>query len=659
MLQIRKRVKALSLFRSVISTNKLSEVANLNLKNKSVFSSEGYSFIYLCMVYFQFITEKVFMRLFLNMLFDEKEVKVDHLKIACIETIASVAGQMGWSSYYALLNKCFQGASRSPEKQKLFIRLICSILDKFHFSELSHTEEPTSVGVSDIGITDTVSSASLGNFGASDVNTDIQTCLYKVVLPKIQKLMDSDSERVNVNISLAALKLLKLLPGDLMDTYLPTIVHRISNFLKSHLESIRDEARSALATCLKELGLEYLQFIVKVLRSTLKRGYELHVLGYTLHFILSKCLPSAVSGKIDYCLGDLLSVIENDILGVVAEQKEVEKIASKMKETKKKTSFESLKFVAQNVTFKSCALKLLAPVTAHLQKHVTQNVKGKLENMLHSIAAGIESNPSVDQTDLFVFIYRIVDDGLKNEIGRHESKLIKSEDKDRRTNTKRIFSGSAVAGGLLCSHLITVFGIRILHKRLKGLKQVVDDEKTLSLLDPFVKLFSDGLCSKYEDILSASLGCLTVLVKLPLPSLQEHAERIKSAVLDIAQSSVNSSSPLMQSCLTFLTMLLRKTKISLTSNQIHILIQLPIFLDLERNPSLVALSLLKSIVKRKLDDVPEIYDIVTRVAELMVTSQMESIRKKCSKILLQFLLDYRLSQKRLQQHLDFLLSNLR
>ncbi|RHN69146.1 hypothetical protein MtrunA17_Chr3g0121561 [Medicago truncatula] len=627
---IRKRVKALSLFRNVISTNKLSE----------------------------FITEKVFMRLFFNMLFDEKEVKVDHLKIACIETIASVAGQMGWNSYYALLNKCFQGASRSPDKQKLFIRLICSILDKFHFSELSHTEEPTSVGVSDIRITDTVSSASLGNFGASGVNTDIQTCLYKVVLPKIQKLMDSDSERVNVNISLAALKLLKLLPGDLMDTYLPTIVHRISNFLKSHLESIRDEARSALATCLKELGLEYLQFIVKVLRSTLKRGYELHVLGYTLHFILSKCLSSAICGKIDYCLGDLLSVIENDILGVVAEQKEVEKIASKMKETKKKTSFESLKFVAQNVTFKSCALKLLAPMTAHLQKHVTQNVKGKLENMLHSIAAGIESNPSVDQTDLFVFIYRIVDDGLKNEIGRHESKLLKSEDKDRRTNTKRIFSGSAVASGLLCSHLITVFGIRILHKRLKGLKQVVEDEKTLSLLDPFVKLFSDGLCSKYEDILSASLGCLTVLVKLPLPSLQEHAERIKSAVLDIAQSSVNSSSPLMQSCLTFLTMLLRKTKISLTSNQIHILIQLPIFLDLERNPSLVALSLLKSIVKRKLDDVPEIYDIVTRVAELMVTSQMESIRKKCSKILLQFLLDYRLSQKRLQQHLDFLLSNL-
>ncbi|KAK2393598.1 ARM repeat superfamily protein [Trifolium repens] len=569
----------------------------------------------------------------------EKEVKHDHMKTACIETIASVAGQMGWNSYYTLLNKCFQGASRSPVKQKLFIRLICAILDKFHFSD---TEEQSLVGVSDTGITDLISCASA-------VNTNIHKCLYKVVLPKIQKLMDSDSERVNVNISLAALKLLKLLPGDVMDTYLSTILHRISNFLKNCLESIRDEARSALATCLKELGLGYLQLIVKVLRSTLKRGYELHVLGYTLYFILSKCLSSPVCGKIDYCLGDLLSVIENDILGDVAEQKEVEKIASKMKETKKKMSFESLRLVAQNVTFKEYAQKLLLAVTAHSQKHVTQTVKGKLENMLLSIAAGIESNPSVDQTDLFVFIYSIIEDGL-----------IKSENKDSR------------------SHLITVFGMRMLHKRIKGnyreekcimgMEQCVKDkntslkkkrdENTLSLLDPFVKLLSDGLCSKYDDILSSSFGCLTVLVKLPLPSLQVHAERIKSVVLDIAQHPMNSRSPLMQSCLTLLTILLRNTEISLNQEQIHMLIKLPIFVDLEINPSFTALSLLKGIVNRKLD-AAEIYDIVARVAKLMVTSQMESIRKKCSKILLHFLLDYRLSEKRLQQHLNFLLSNLR
>ncbi|CAL0327253.1 unnamed protein product [Lupinus luteus] len=631
---IRKRVKALALFRNIISTNKLSE----------------------------FITEKVFMRLYFNMLFDEKEAKVEHLKNACVETIASVAGQMGWKSYYGLLIRCFKGMSTAPDKQKVFIRLICSILDKFHFSELSYTEGPkqTLGGVSDMGISETAS-AILRRCDTFDVNTEMQTCLQKVVLPKIQKLLDSDSERVNVNISLAALKLLKLLPEAVMDLYLPTIVRRISNFLKNNLESIRDEARSALATCLKELGLEYLQYIVQAMRSTLKQGYECHVLGYSLNYILSKCLSSPAPGNLDYCLDDLLPVIKKDIFGEVAEQKEVEKVASKMKETRTKKSFESLKLVAQNVTFKAMTgsdPKLLEPVKDHLQKHITPNVKAKLENMLLHIAAGIESNPSVDQTDLFTFIYGIIKDGFKDEIGWQENKVMKVEGKDKRTNAKRISRGRVVPGGLLSTHLITVFALRILHKRMKGMKQDVKDEDNLSLLDPFVKLLSDCLRSKYEDILSASLGCLTILVRLPLPSLESQAKTIKVALLDIAESSVNSSSLLMQSCLTLLTVLLRNTNITLSSDQLHLLIQLPIFLDLEKDPSLVALSLLKGIVSRKLV-VPEIYDIVKRVAELMVTSQMESIRKKCGKILLQFLLDYPLREKLLQEHLNSLLSNLR
>ncbi|XP_054807809.1 U3 small nucleolar RNA-associated protein 20 isoform X1 [Prosopis cineraria] len=627
--KMHRRVRALSRFRNIISMNKMSEG----------------------------IIKKVFLPLFFNMLFDEQEGKAEHMKNACIETIASVAGQMEWKSYYALLNRCFRGMSSSPDKQKVFIRLICSILDRYHFSEISHPKEPSLGSDSDFGTAVTSSSAASGDSGNSVVDREIQACLSEVVFPKIQKLINSDSEKINVNISLAALKLLKLLPADVMDLHLSSIVHRISNFLKSHLESIRDEARSALATCLKELGLEYLQFIVKVLQATLKRGYELHVLGYTLNFILSKCLLNPVNGKLDYCLEDLLYVIEMDILGDVAEEKEVEKIASKMKETRRKKSFETLKLIAQNVTFKSNALKLLAPVTAQTQNNITPKVKSKLENMLQHIATGIECNPSVDETDLFIFIYGLVEDGIKGEICKPGNKSINMVDKPCIDSNKKSTS-RGVEFGSLCSHLIRVFALRILHKHMKGMKQDMKDANILSLLDPFVRILSECLCSKYEDILSASLGCLTLLVRLPLPSLESQAERLKAALLNIAHTTVNSSSPLMQSCLTLLTVLLRSTKITLTSDQLHHLIQLPLFVDLERNQSPVALSLLKGIVNRRLV-VPEIYDLITRVAELMVTSQLESIRKKCSKILLQFLLDYRLAGKRLQQHLDSLLANLR
>ncbi|KAK9281533.1 hypothetical protein L1049_004436 [Liquidambar formosana] len=633
-LQKHRRARALSRFRNVVSADNLSEG----------------------------IMNKVFVPLFFNMLFDVQDGKGEHVRSACLEALSSISGCMEWKSYYALLMRCFREMTMKPDKQKVLLRLICFILDQFHFSETCFNQEakdPTD-DVSNPGASGTKSSNVLRKCSSSVPITEIQNRLHKTVLLKIQKLLNSNSDKVNVNISLAALKLLKLLPGDIMESQLPSIIHRISNFLKNRLESIRDEARSALSACLRELGLEYLQFIVRVLRATLKRGYELHVLGYTINFILSKSLLNPVHGKLDYCLDDLLSVAEKDILGDVAEEKEVEKIASKMKETRKCKSLETLKLIAQSITFKSHALKMLSPVTSYLQKHITPKVKSKLESMLNHIAAGIECNPSVDQTDLFIFIYGLIDDGITEENCQSENLTIIDTNKESRNNVsgKRISSGRTIGSQSQCSHLITVFALGVLHNRVKNTKLNKKDEQLFSMLDPFVKLLGNCLSSKYEDVLSSSLRCLSPLVRLPLPSLESQADKIKAALLDIAQSSVNTSSLLMQSCLRLLTVLLRSTKITLSTDQLHLLIQFPLFVDLERNPSFVALSLLKAIVNRKLV-VHEIYDLVTRAAELMVTSQVEPIRKKCSHILLQFLLDYRLSGKRLQQHLDFLLANLR
>lgn len=624
-LQKHRRGRALLRFRNFVSSGNLSEV----------------------------ITNKVFVPLFFNMLFNVQHGKAENIRSGCLEALASISGNMEWKSYYAFLMRCFREMTLKSDKQKVLMRLVCAVLDHFHFMETHSCQESNDsvVDVSKAGTTALTSSV-LHTYTSSAEVSEIQSCLHKTVLPKIQKLLMSDSDNVNVNISLVALKLLKLLPDDVMELHLPSIAHRISNFLKNRLESIRDEARTALAACLKELGLEYLQFIVKVLRATLKRGYELHVLGYTLNFILSKCLVNPISGKLDYCLEELLSVVENDIFGDVSEEKEVEKIASKMKETRKRKSFETLKLIAQNITFKTHALKLLSPVTTCLQKHLTPKMKSKLETMLNNIAAGIECNPSVNQADLFIFLYGLIEDGIT-----HETRAKANQQSGDEASCKTITSGRLIDGSQ-SSHLITVFALGVLHNSMKNTKLNKKDEQLLSMLDPFVRLLTDCLTSKYEDIISAALRCLAPLVRLPLPSLESQADKIKTSLLVIAQGSVNAGSPVMQSCLSLLTVLLRSTRITLSTDQLHMVIQFPLFIDLERNPSFVALSLLKAIVNRKLV-VHEIYDLVTRVAELLVTSQVEPIRKKCSQILLQFLLDYHLSEKRLQQHLDFLLSNLR
>ncbi|CAL9158827.1 unnamed protein product [Musa hybrid cultivar] len=619
-LQIHRRRRALSRFRNVLGAGNLTEDVIL----------------------------KVFLPLFFNMLIDVQDGKGEDIRNACMETLASISGHMHWEPYRRFLMRCFREMIRRPDKQKILLRLICAILDMFHFSHMNLSE--VMEGGTEL-TTEVKSTNALPSI-------EVQKFLQNILLMQIQKLLTSDTEKVNVNISLAAIKVLKLLPVEIMESQLSSIVHQICTFLKNRLESIRDEARSALAACVKELGLEYLQFVVKILQAILKRGYELHVLGYTLNFILLKTLSNPAVGKLDYCLDELLFVAENDILGDVAEEKDVDKIASKMKETRKRKSFETLKLISQSITFRTHAMKLLLPIKAQLQKYTTPKMKVRLEMMLQHIALGIECNSSVELYELFIFVYGLIEDGISPE-GSHGNEISTNG-----INKKPVHDGSQNRDtsshcklGPHNSHLIVVFALGLLHNRLKNMK-LEEDEQLLSMLDPFVKLLGDCLSSKYEGVLAASFRCLAPLVRLPLPSLQGHADKIKILLLEIAQKSGNVGSPLVQSCLKLLTVLLRSTRISLSKDQLHMLIQFPVFIDLQTKPSPVALSLLKSIVDRKLV-AHEIYDIVMQVAELMVTSHSEPIRKKSSQVLLQFLLDYRLSDKRLQQHMDFLLSNLR
>ncbi|KAB1206516.1 hypothetical protein CJ030_MR7G000028 [Morella rubra] len=106
-----------------------------------------------------------------------------------------------------------------------------------------------------------------------------------------------------------------------------------------------------------------------------------------------------------------------------------------------------------------------------------------------------------------------------------------------------------------------------------------------------------------------------------------HLQRHRRARALLRFRNAISTSDMSESCLRLFTVLLRSTGITPSKDQLHLLIQLPLFVEIEKNPSDLALSLLKAIVNRKLV-VAEIYDLVTKVGELMVTSQVDSIRKK-------------------------------
>ncbi|KAH9312456.1 hypothetical protein KI387_027491 [Taxus chinensis] len=348
-------------------------------------------------------------------------------------------------------------------------------------------------------------------------------------------------------------------------------------------------------------------------------------------------------------------------MGEVAEEKEVEKIASKMKETRNSKSFESLQLIARNITFHRLAGTLLGPVKHNLHRTLASKEKVKVESMLRYLATGLQSNRSVGPQDLLVFVYALVEDGLEEEkIGRKTNVSTKSGLESSRSS---VLYKHPIKGPVDDNtdgpnkYIITVFALRLLENYLKQLKVDKNDQHLISMLDPFLELLQNCLKSKYEGVISHSVKCLDFLLRFHLPSIEILGGNITSVVFDMVQRSGKIDSPLMQSSINLLIVLLKHASTIISDDQLKMLLQSPVFIDLESSSNTIALSLLKAITGRKLI-VPDLYDLITRVAHLMVTSQAQPIRKKCSQILLKFLLDYPLGDKRLQQHIDFLVANL-
>ncbi|KAL2629925.1 hypothetical protein R1flu_014611 [Riccia fluitans] len=638
-LQVHRRIRAMGKFRTLCAASHFSQGA----------------------------LSKVFVPLFMNSLHEAKGDKEGNLVSAAIETLACIAAQIPWEPYFTLLMRCFRVIGSKPEFQKIYVRVACAVLDKFHFyipsSKVDEGNDGLPVGGEKQEIVLSSSNPAMELTCDNDscqLPAEILKLLRERVLPEIRGLMVLKGDIVSTPVALTQVKILKLMPAHIIEVELPQVVRTIINLLKSRRQAIRDEARAALVAISETLGAHYLRFIVEVLQESLTRGFEMHVLGFTIHSILVKLLPTVKIGEIDYCVEQLLGVLENDIFGEVAEEKDVEAIAGKMRETKSVKSYESLKLLSEFVTFQTQATVLLGPVRRNLLKSLLPKMKSKIESMLSHISLGLLHNKSVTQTDLLVIVHAIIEDGVNEEQAVLKAAAVKKQMRaEAMSGTIKSVpdSSSQVAKAPPPNfYLITEFALQLLSGFLKRVKITFRDARTLSMLNPLVILLQECLTSKYDGVLAGALKCLSSLLLLPLPAIDKQGTDLTVLIFSICQRFSKTESPLLIACVNVLVILIRQCKtLRLSEEQLKSLLQLPIFIDMEEG-SRMALSLLKAIVGRKLL-VPELYDMINRVARLMVTSHLLPVRQLCSQILLQFLLDYPLGPKRLQQHLDYFITN--
>jgi U3 small nucleolar RNA-associated protein 20 len=66
---------------------------------------------------------------------------------------------------------------------------------------------------------------------------------------------------------------------------------------------------------------------------------------------------------------------------------------------------------------------------------------------------------------------------------------------------------------------------------------------------------------------------------------------------------------------------------------------------------------LKSLISRKFLSA-DIYDLMETVEDMMVTCVQKNIKTTCASIFIQFILEYPLEEKRLEQHINHMIKNL-
>jgi U3 small nucleolar RNA-associated protein 20 len=299
----------------------------------------------------------------------ESDKRVDHNLInEAIAALALCTGGLSWGHYFATLRRFMNAIERRPELEKVLIRLLVQILDQFHFEienenvveevvELKVIEEPApetvDVEMKDVSAeAEDIEALKAAELDAEEADEEeiveeapvesgqtrrIQNAVTDKLIPQLQKLISQRNDETvptRVPLAIAVTRLLKKLGTKAMHSHLPKILTALCNILTSHVQSARDSSKETLVTISTMLGSSYLAFIISSLQTALKRGYQLHVLGHSLHAILGANVTLYQPGTIESSIGTITDICVNDIFGEPGKERQVQELKGKMREMK-------------------------------------------------------------------------------------------------------------------------------------------------------------------------------------------------------------------------------------------------------------------------------------------------------------------------------------
>ncbi|KAJ3120160.1 U3 snoRNP protein [Nowakowskiella sp. JEL0407] len=657
-----------------------------------------------------------------------------------INAISACAGLLNWGHYYALIRRLFATIPRRHQRmEKQLIRLLVAVLDSFHFEiRVAQDEEMEDVENGQVGDghaletskDDDSKEQATGKDDDDDAEDEevevieqeksstsfnqsekIHKIVVSRLLPDLYKYLSQkdgeDATTVRVPVAISITTLLLRLPKESFTVQLPKLLTTLCHMLQSRAQSVRDSVRETLGRIAELIGPEYLFFIVRELKGALVRGYMLHVLGYTIHHILSTLQSKIEAHHIDPCVDDLTRIFVNDLFGDLvfdengnctnssraseANDELYQQKAATMREMKNFKSYDSFEITSSCMSFSELGVMLL-PLKELMLETNDVKITRKITDVLKRVSSGLCQNKNVELLELMKFIHELMTESITLSQVDQEKKQKKKTHQEIQSEANFLVLGTrkqfelqqkkaALKFASANAHLLVEFGLGLLHLNLKRgqLDLSEDNVQTLELLDPFVPLLGKCLYSKHPNVTIVANRILTLICRAPLPSLEATLPVMVSRLFFLIGNSAGGNgdggtgSMMVQASFRLLTVLIRHVDtIQINKRQLLTLIGI-IKQDLQdtekQSATFSLLRAILSIPKRQFGegkistDSPfvstEVYDLMDdNISRLMITSHSNEVREQCRDAYLQFLLDYPHGPARLRKQIQAQMRNL-
>ncbi|CAF3023094.1 unnamed protein product [Rotaria socialis] len=618
----------------------------------------------------------------------------DDIVFVCLTALCQ---KLPWLKYNQLFISYFRQLQTTKHtlsltQKRCLTKTVSAIIDAFHFQLNTDEKIPENERISrtiqqrllpmilDLLSQNSFSIDSLTTNGISTKNATIDDQRQQAVL-------------LTITCSLIATKLIVIFPNDFIEQHISTILLHLLTLLRSRLYSIRDQARDCLCKCITILGKRYFKFIIEELIGGLKRGYQHFVLLHTIHTILIHVSSLPNDFKIDPAAKVIANLFIEDLLNTektesskASEHENSSYKPSNIPEAKTNKTANVMELLGRLIQSNDELLICMEPLRQQLSSNSDSRQISKCEKCLQRFQTGLINNKYLSIETLFIFVYHLLT--KTDEINSTEQ--INSENKKKlnsiteELNKYHLIPAEPKRGHARVAqaikhvkktnlHCLIAWTLNLLHKLIKKHKN--DDEKFLSMVDPFVGHIEICLNSQYTDVIVASLRNLSSLLEYSLPSLnQQRIINMYKKVFDLLKmyASVAGSTDmndLLTLCYKILGTFVQRSindDVSLTSEEYQCLFTYieSDLLNVHRQSS--AFLLLRSIMRHSVQIISNDKNLRTQLDNLLrsrlifmlVQSPYDHIRTTCRDLFHIYLFSYEHTKAKLKSYFDFFLLQL-